>query len=294
MLEDRFQERMLMLRSIPSFSAVDDPGLAYLAQRARQMEASPGDVLREQGQPSTHGWILLKGSVRTIRDGQLVNVVEAPGVLGLLSVAARDEGGVRAEVIAESQLLEVPIEATNELMESNFSFARNVLRNLSRHLLDVRGNLPARTDFERTRPPARWPDPMTWVDRLRSVRAHGVFADVNMEAAVDLARSTHAVRLETGQILWEAGDPPDVGFRVLHGQINCATEGGSVRVGDGFALGVLEMFADIPRQYRAQVVEEGRALRFDADVFLGVLEIHPGVLLELVAGFAQSSLERGR
>jgi CRP-like cAMP-binding protein len=294
MLEDRFQERMLMLRSIPSFSAVDDAGLAYLAQRARQMEASPGDVLREQGQPSAHGWILLKGAVRTVRDGQLVNVVEAPGVLGLLSVAARDEGGVRAEVIAQSQLLEVPIEATNELMESNFSFARNVLRNLSRHLLDVRGNLPARTDFERTKPPPRWPDPMTWVDRLRSVRAHGVFANVNMEAAVDLARSTHAVRLETGQVLWEAGDLPDVGFRVLHGQISCATEGGSVRVGDGFALGVLEMFADIPRQYRAQVVEEGRALRFDADVFLGVLEIHPGVLSELVAGFAQSSLERGR
>lgn len=285
---------MLVIRSLPSFVAVDDDGLAYLAQRARLIEAQPGDVLREEGDPATQGWVLVEGAVQTSKDGQPLARVEAPGVLGLLSVAAGDERGVRAEVVAPSRMLEIPIEVPSELMESNFSFARNVLRNLARNLLNLRGNLPATADFERTESPTDWPDPLTLVDRIRIIRDRGLFASVNMEAAIDLARHTRSVELVEGEVLWEVGEPADRGLRILQGQIECSTDEGEVRVGDRFALGVLEMLADVPRRYRARVAEGGRAVEFGTDAFLDVLEGHPGVLQELIASFAQSTLKQGR
>ena len=287
------QERLLLIRSLPTLDGLDDDGAAYLAECARTVTAPAGSVLHEEGQPLDRVWVVLEGALRSVRDGVEVAVVRPPFGLGFLSVAAQDAEGVRAEVLEPSRLLELPADAIEELRDSNFSYGRNALRNLARNLLDLRGSLPSREGFVRGRDRFEWPTPLSLVDRLRFYRRKGLLASVSMEAVVDLARAVEEVPLVEGQVLWERGAPPDYAVRIVHGRVRCATDESEVEVGDDFALGVLELLSDEPRRYRATVSESGRGLRFSAHSFLGVLEVHRGVLQELMALFARSTLKRG-
>lgn len=288
------QERLLVLRSLSTFRGLDDDGAAYLAQCARTFTAQRGEVLHEEGQPLDRVWVVLEGALLSSRKGVEIARVRPPFGVGFLSVSARDEDGVRAEVIEPSRLMEIPAETIDELMESNFSYARSALRNMAGNLLDLRGNLPSKEGFVRQGAIPDWPRPMSLVDRLRFYRAKGLLSTVNMEAVVDLARAVQEVPLVEGEVLWDQGASADHAVRILHGRVRCTNQNDGIEVGDDFALGVLEVLSEEPRRYRATVSESGRGLQFTANDFLNVLEVHRSVVQQLISLFARSTLKQGR
>jgi CRP/FNR family transcriptional regulator, cyclic AMP receptor protein len=91
--EDRMtlthDRRAELLAGCPLFKGIDAAGLAALAARAEQVDFPAGHLIARQGEIGTGFFVIIKGSVRVVRDGEVVARLGAGEFFGELSVLDR-------------------------------------------------------------------------------------------------------------------------------------------------------------------------------------------------------------
>jgi CRP-like cAMP-binding protein len=81
--------RSELLGACPLFQGIDEQGLARLAEVATTVDFPPGHVIARQGDIGTGFFVIVEGSVRVVRDGEVVARLGAGEFFGELSVLDR-------------------------------------------------------------------------------------------------------------------------------------------------------------------------------------------------------------
>lgn len=289
------RDRVLALRSLESMTQLEDEAVQLMAEHTRDRWFREGETVLREGEPIENVYLVLSGRIKVTRKGKHVAIVVRPRGVGLLSVFARDPGGVTAVALEDTHALETPVDAVMEAIDGSFSFIRNSLRLASGAVLKQRANLPA----DPSKPPkvelGTWTDrPRTLVERIMSMAGVGIFADSNLDAVIDIARRLQEVRVEPGHVFWEAGDPADATLRIQYGRLRCtAPDGQHVDVGSGYVLGGLDAFAGSKRAFSVRAETKVIGFLSSSEAMLNVLETHRDLALDLQAVFSRELLEQG-
>jgi CRP-like cAMP-binding protein len=287
------RDRVLLLRSLESFAALDDEAITLLAEHARPRAFGAGEVVLVEGRPVESVHVVIDGQISSRRKGKLLAQVRRARGVGFLSLLARDENGVDAVADQPTRTFEVPAAVVHDAIEENFSFLRNLLRLSGRGLLDRRGGLPANPAAPPAAEVGEYPTrPLTLVERVLDMRSGGIFATGSLEPVVEVARRQEQVEFGPGELLWRAGEPASWSLRVLAGRIECSTpDGRRVVVGKGYVLGNLDALAEHPRSFEARAETRVAGYRSDLESLLSVIESHPELGRELLAVLSRMLLE---
>jgi CRP-like cAMP-binding protein len=121
--------RAELLAGCTLFRGIDADGLARLAERATQVDFPTGHVIARQGEIGTGFFVVIAGSVRVVRDGEVVARLGPGEFFGELSVLDRMPRS--ASVIAE--------EPTTCLALASWDFDRILLEQPALSLAILRG-----------------------------------------------------------------------------------------------------------------------------------------------------------
>lgn len=289
---DALRERVLVLRTLPQFAALDEDALILLADHAHLLHPVAGTTLFREGEPLEHVSLLARGAAR-VRFGQRSRVVEAPNELGLLSLFAGRDTAHEAVVERDATILELPASVVLTSFYDSVSIARNTIRMAARRLLDRRGNLPMRpeeaTDVSPGIPQGRTP---TLVERMLIMRRSPVWQHANLDALAEMCGHVEEGHPPAGTLLWDVGDAAFDSFRLEYGIVQCTNaKGETVRVGGGHFIGGLDAFAGAPRSYRAVTETDCVLLRLRASTQLSILEAHPQLAARLRMELSRIILE---
>jgi CRP-like cAMP-binding protein len=276
------RERLLILKSNPNLTGIDDEGLETLASHTTERWVKKGTVILKENEPVRSVFIVVSGMVVVRRQGLVTARIDWGGV-GFLSVLAKDPNGVDAVAERDSHLLEVPVDVLFETYEENFSFLRNSLRLLSAWILDKRDNLPRRAGEGEVELGEWFDRPRTLVEKVINATKGGVLASANLDAVIDWARMAKEVRVEPGHRFWSAGDPGSYSMYIEYGRISCtAKDGRSSSVGHAFVLGSLDPMCGRGRFYDAVAETKVIAFQMQVNEWLQLLETHRQVAIDLL------------
>jgi CRP-like cAMP-binding protein len=122
------------LRSVPDFSGLDDHTLLQIAGASLNLFWAEGSVIFEPGSPSEALYIVLAGEVRIVdpaQDGGLEVSRVGPGrSFGELSLLLAMKHSKRAEAAEDAELLVLPRESFEELLEHNPELAQQFQRRI--------------------------------------------------------------------------------------------------------------------------------------------------------------------
>jgi signal-transduction protein with cAMP-binding, CBS, and nucleotidyltransferase domain len=287
------RDRMLLLRSLAAFASLEDEALCLLAEHVRVRVCRDGERLSTLGEPVRNAYVVLEGTVRWRRDGRAETTSERHGVVGWVTLMARDPNGIEAHASGPAIVLELSADVLEQALEDDFGIVRNSMRLGAHALLSTRGNLPAPTGkspaFEMgvLRQQRR-----TMVERLIAMRQVPLFARANAEAMIALVRSSEEVRFEPGQILWRRRDPATFWLLNEYGRIRCTNaEGQHQDLGAGYALGIMDALAQVPRVYEARADTLVIGNRMEVESFMGVMEAYSELSRDYLAFLSRTVLE---
>jgi CRP/FNR family cyclic AMP-dependent transcriptional regulator len=94
--------KLEMLRRVPLFSRLDDRSLEEVARLADEVDIRPEQVLMREGRSGHEFFLILRGTVRVERAGELLNVCGRGDFLG--EIALVDGGPRTATAIAQDEV----------------------------------------------------------------------------------------------------------------------------------------------------------------------------------------------
>ena len=111
------------LRAVPDFGSLDDHTLLGIVGASANLWWPAGSVVFEKGSPSEALYVVLSGQVRIldIEDGKEkeVSLLGSGESFGELSLLLRTTHTKRAEAVEDSELMVIPEESFQELLDSN-------------------------------------------------------------------------------------------------------------------------------------------------------------------------------
>jgi CRP-like cAMP-binding protein len=111
------------LRSVPDFASLDDRTLVRIVGASTNLFWHAGALIFEKGSSSEGLWVILSGKVRIydLVDGEEVDVstVEPGNSFGELSLLLRTTHTKNAQAVEDTELMVVPEESFEELLDDN-------------------------------------------------------------------------------------------------------------------------------------------------------------------------------
>jgi len=261
--------RLLVLQRIAFFSELAPPVLVSLAERAREVTVSRGQIAPP---PSP-------GAIRFFPDGTLYRGTAGPRGLAVLApdlvpwlAGASSDGVVRAR--SDGSALEVPAADLSAALEDEFSLYLAVAGATAREIVETQTRAtPASALATPTSAFERDSRPLTMTDRILFLRDALPFARAHVGALVQLARHATELRCGEGFELWQEGSPADNALFVLRGGVRAEIRGrNAFTLGPGTALGGLDVLARRPRWFTATAAAPMLALVLPVERFIDVLE----------------------
>jgi CRP-like cAMP-binding protein len=286
------RDRMLLLRSLPSFAPLEDHALTLLAEHMRVRTCRPGDVLLTLGEPVHHAYVVLDGQVRWNRKGRAPTLAQRMDVVGWLTLMARDPDGIEATTPDDAIVLELPAEALEHALEDDFGIVRNSMRLGAGALVQSRDNLPSPDRSPPFEMGVLRSERRTLVERLIDMRRGPLFARANAEALIALVRSSREVRFEPGSQIWQIGDTATYWYMIEYGRVRCTNQAGRTQeIGANFLIGIMDSLAQAPRSFDAVADTLVVTNRVELDEFLGVLETHIELARDFLGFLAHTVLD---
>jgi CRP-like cAMP-binding protein len=267
------RDRVLLLRSLPGFSPLEDHALSLLAEHMRVRACKDGETLLSLGEPVHHAYVVLEGRVRWRRKDRATALAQRMDVVGWITLMARDADGIEAITAGDAVVLELPAEALEHALEDDFGIARNSMRLGATALLRSRDNLPSPDPAPPFEMGVLRPERRTIVERLIDMRRAPLFKRANAEALIELLRSSREVRLEPGTTVWRIGEPSTYWLLLEYGRVRCTNAAGRTQeIGAGFLIGIMDSLAKEQRTYDVVTDTLVVANRIELESCFGVVE----------------------
>jgi len=288
MADAHVQERILELRQVPALRSVPPRILAELASSVELETHPPGAALMREGEPvGSAAWIVDGRAVWT-RDGRRLGVAELGASIGLLEVTASQlaTAGVRAET--DVALARIGAERWIELLEDSFDIAHAVLSAITGELAVLGRRRFGEPPSSRwvAEPPSRELD---FAERIVLFRKSLPFCRAPIRTLAVLAQRAAIRSLPRGGVLWERGQEAREVMVLLEGAVNEAR----ARFGEGDTVGLVEALAGRRREAQALAHAPVRAIAFDVEALMDVLEDDEELAIELLRVCASELLSAG-
>ena len=287
-------DRLLYLRTLPLFGTLPPDELALLATYATERQFEPGALLATQDGCVESIHLLVDGSVRTSRGGAPISVFGPRDTIGVLGLLARADEGIDVIAVTPTRTLEIGAEALLDLFEDHFSILQHVLRGVAELVLEKRKQRLLEGAPESVGAPSQsQARELDFVERIFFLRRAMPPGFSSVAALAGIARRATELRLETGELLWNQGDPADAIVIPVRGAIACVVDGGAHRF--HFGLGVFvassEALAGAPHWYEARAQSPLLALRVAVEDLIDVFDDHFELAMEMLALMARDLLE---
>lgn len=279
---DALRDRVLVLRTLPQFAALDEDDLSMLAEHAHLMLAPAGTVLSKNGDPLDRVFLLAAGAV-DVSIGSNVQRLDDKGTIGLVPLLAGREHATEAVVRREATLVELPAKVVLSSFYESTSIARNTIRLAAQGLLAKRGNLPVRPEEAPPAEPGTFLERTpTLVEKMLVMRRQPLWARANIDALAEMCGHIEELRAPAGTLLWTAGEPAAHSFRLEYGIVRCTNDKGeSVRVGGGQLLGGLDALAGAGYSYSVVTETDVILFKIRAATQIAIFEVHPQLAARL-------------
>jgi len=130
-------DMVFLLKSVPLFAGLSGEQLLPLADIVQRVSFERGDVVFEQGQPGSHVYLILRGGVEVIHDGERVanlGVKECFGEMALLDQGARS-ASIRC--LDDAELWAISRDDFQDLLDLHPALAKGVITVLTARLRDA-------------------------------------------------------------------------------------------------------------------------------------------------------------
>jgi CRP-like cAMP-binding protein len=271
-------ERRTALHESIGLQGVDADALAALAGVSRRASYPPDRVLVRAGEPRTHVQILLSGDLQVTRAGRAWSHTLVRRFVDLFWLA-RDSMPLEVKTLNGAEVLELPMEGLEEILEEHFSTSMAFTRLLSISLLETRRSattVPIYANASGSR----------LTDRVAALQEALPFARGHIDALMQLDEEAVALQLAAGSALWPSGEPVRSLLVPLRGSVNVAASD------EISGIGGIELLAGNARGTPVEVLQPLSALRIGEESLVDVLEDHPALARDLIAMIA-ASLIRG-
>jgi CRP-like cAMP-binding protein len=273
--------RVLSLKRVPQLAGLSG---AVLAEPAVERFLPKGSVVHREGEPVGAVHVVVDGALGAWRGGRRLARIAAGEAVGGYGIFSRDPIGSQIVAEEDTQALELDADALIEVLEDRFSIVHHLLRELSRHVMDLimRHRLDPALGLSAPAPFDGQAGELDLVDRLFFLRRQEIFRRTSLNSLVALARALTQVRFQAGTVLWDEGDPAGGIFLLVEGHVRARSEarGLGFRPGPGFPLGALEAMAERARFYEAVAETPLVALHTSTEVLLDVFEDSVDIALE--------------
>lgn len=275
-------ERVLRLGRAPPLSQMTTDELALLAAAGREVLYTRRTLLVPAEERAMALYVPLTGRLRTLRDGQPVPcdaIREFYGGTSLLSGSV-----IAADVVAEpgTALFILDRDALLAVLEEHGAFARSLLRNMSRRVIELRGSeivkSGTRAEVERRGVPSS-----DLLSRMRLLRDGLGLGARSLPVLAQLAHAAHVRRTGSESVVWEtSANPADV-VAVIQGAIDVLQNGHvASRVLAGEGVGMAEAVAAIPVAHAGRAVEETVTVEVSCAELEEAIEDHDDFCQDLI------------
>ena len=291
------------LRKIPLFGFASVDELFRIAGLGRQVRHESGRVLYERGRPAETLQVLLDGRV-TIDDDKRSRTIEAPAMLAFENVLEGSPLQVTLRAAEPCICLSLTGDEFLSLLSENVEIAQGIFR----LLIETRGEcfeagdaaegeriawdsvLPGSVSPELQR---RMADGIQAVELVLLLQTSPLLARATSAQLVTLANIARPIALKPGA-------DPLVGLEpsilvVLTGSVRVERDGHAVETADaGDIVGIAETLGGMPFTSRAEVVTEGRGLRFGRAELFDVLADNIELLQGIFSGLLRARTTKVR
>ncbi|HET7291465.1 MAG TPA: cyclic nucleotide-binding domain-containing protein [Vicinamibacteria bacterium] len=268
-------ERVLHFKAIPAFRGLHNEALSALAESARERFYPRGALVFDESAPIATIQHILDGRVRLARGGHEISRAGPGTPLGALAVLARMPMAVQGTAETDTVTLEIDSDTLLEVCDDHFSVVHNLLRYIARWIVEIeKREGPQGPPVRHYRPVRRLVEgELDLVERIFYLRQFPVFSAASINALAELSRGLTEVRFGPGVPLWSAGDAGPYGLLVVEGTVDCSVPGGpGFAAGQGWALGIMESIAEIPRWHDATTASPVVALHGATEGLIDVFE----------------------
>lgn len=128
---------------------------------------------------------------------------------------------------------------------------------------------------------------MSLEKEVELLRRYPIFRKIELSMLKLLCFSSELLSYETGQVIFNAGDPGDAAYVLIegHAEVTVPTPSGPLRLnmlGPHDILGEIAVFADVPRTATVTALSRLVALRIGKAQLLSVVRQNPDAALELI------------
>ncbi len=274
--------RSLLMARLPGDA--DDPRLgARLADAIDEVPLRDGDQLYGPGDTPAHAFVVAEG--RVALETARRRIVFGPGdPIGLLDAVRRRPRVGRARAEGDARVLRFRVDDWLELLEDNFTYARDTVVGAARH---VRGlALAAGAAGAPPPPPAPSGGPpgaslrpgasLNQVERALTLRAVPALSGAGVQALMDLARLASDVAIEPGGLVFEAGRRRHL-YVVARGLVRArrrAEPAFEAEFAPGTLVGGLGALAGLEEHDEARALEPSVLVTLEREDYFDLMEDH--------------------
>ncbi len=291
-------QKMLLLRRIPAFTAVDDHDLQLIAENVDTVSLVKGEVLYSRDELVTDAYHIVDGQVRLeTSDGQVDFVDSSMVGVGSMTMFAQTCADVTATAEQDTFALVLRAQDIFELFEKRSTILCFVIENIARQINQVRNTSGYRKSFsgKLQEPLLHVGDQLDLIHRTQLLRQMLTLSTFRISIAFELAKHTQPVTLLPGSELWRAGTEADHFYFIIDGLIECQipAESDSFLLGPRDTVAMVDTLGRTTYSYNARAVEKVRALRVPSALFwrvisdnhefgISVLSVSAGMALDLI------------
>lgn len=131
-----------VIRGIPLFAGLPEPGLARLLAGATVQETGPREILFLQGDAADRFYAVLSGWVKLYRESEsgdetVIGIVTRGETFAEAAMFGSGRFPVNAETVAPSRLLRLPAAQVMAALSADFDLTRKILATMSRRLREL-------------------------------------------------------------------------------------------------------------------------------------------------------------
>ena len=278
------------LRNIQLFDFASVDELYRIAGLGRQVRHEPGRVLYEAGRPAESLQFLLDGRVLVETEGGQTQEVAAPTVLGFEAVLEGSPMDATIRAVDTAICLSLTTEEFLSLLSENVEIAQGIFR----LLLDRRG-MPGWHAVMHGRLPKtveRRVDTdggLQAVDRVLLLQSSPLLSRATATQLLGLAAIARPVALKTGADPLTGAEASIL--LMLSGSVRVERDGMPPETAEaGDAIGIYEALGGVPFPVRAEVAQEGQALRFIRSDLFDLLADHIDLLQGIFSGLLRAPM----
>jgi CRP-like cAMP-binding protein len=276
-----------ILKRTGLFAETRDETLTDVAIRLTEVHFAADEIIIAKGAQGNSMYMIVAGKVR-VHDGErTLNILEAADVFGELALLDPEPRAASVSAVTPTHLLRLAQEPFRELLASQPSLSRGIIRALSRYLRAwVRDLAELRmvTRLTLSVPVTEMVDsgeatavsaPLTHIERIILLKRVDLFRHLPNSILTELAMLLREVTLMADETVFAKGDPGDALYIIAQGKVRVHDGDHTLNyLQEGQVFGEMALLDPEPRLAGVTAVTSIRLLRLDQTPFYQLLEDH--------------------